>query len=215
MFEEALSKNAKNTLAALGKSNILKDACLAGGTALALQIGHRISVDFDFFTRKEFDEKILIQRLVKLPIKFQLERTEWGTILGYVNKTKFSLFYYDYPLLAKLRKFLNINVCDIRDIASMKIAAISDRGTKRDFIDLYFIIVVEKAFTLQQILALYDKKFKVLHQNKLHILKSLVYFEDAERDITPQMIKTVSWQQVKEFFEKEAKKIACGKINER
>lgn len=122
----------------------MKDAYLAGRTALALQIGHRVSVDFDFFTRKEFNEKIFIQRLVKLPVKFQAERTERGTILGFTDRTKFSLFYYDYPLLAKPREFLNINICDIRDIAPMKLAAISDRGTKRDFIDLYFIIVVEK-----------------------------------------------------------------------
>lgn len=213
MFEEALSKNAKNTLALLGKAGILKDAYLAGGTALALQIGHRISVDFVFFTQKKFDEKIFIQRLVKLPVKFRTERTDWGTILGFINETKFSLFFYDYPLLAKPQKFLGINICNIKDIAPMKLAAISDRCAKRDFIDLYFISAVEKFFTLCQILDLYDKKFKVLHQNKLHILKSLVYFEDAESDMSPKMIKNVVWRQIKEFFKKEVNKITEEKIN--
>jgi len=212
MFEETLQKNAKNTLALLGDSDILRDAYLAGGTALALQIGHRISVDFDFFTRKKFNEKIFIQRLVKLPIKFQTERTDWGTILGFADETKFSLFFYDYPLLAKPHNFLGINICDIKDIAPMKLAAISDRGTKRDFIDLYFILAVEKLFTLVEALDLYDKKFKVLHQNKLHILKSLVYFEDAELDAFPKMIKKVDWKQIKVFFEKEVNKIIKEKI---
>lgn len=206
MFEEVLPKNAKNSLALLGKSGILKDAYLAGGTALALQIGHRISVDLDFFTRRGFDEKIFIQKFTRLPLNFQLERMDWRTILGYVNKTRFSLFFYEYPLLAKPHKFLGINVCDIKDIAPMKMAAISDRGTKRDFIDLYFIIAIEKILTLQQIFNLYDRKFKVLHQNKLHILKSLVYFNDADVEKIPKMIKDVDWQEVKKFFEKETKK---------
>lgn len=212
MFEETLPKNAKNSLAILTKSGILKDAYLAGGTALALQIGHRISVDFDFFTRKEFDEKIFVQRMGRLPLGFELERTDWRTILGYINKTRFSLFFYEYPLLAKPHKFLGINICDIKDIAPMKIAAISDRGTKRDFIDLYFIIAAEKLFTLRQILDLYDRKFKILRQNKLHILKSLVYFDDADQNIAPKMLKNADWQEIKNFFNKEVKKFLSAGI---
>lgn len=212
MFEETLPKNAKNSLAILAKSGILKDAYLAGGTALALQIGHRISVDFDFFTRKEFDEKIFVQRMRRLPLDFELERTDWKTILGYINKTRFSLFFYEYPLLAKPHKFLGINICDIKDIAPMKIAAISDRGTKRDFIDLYFIIAAEKLFTLRQILDLYDRKFKILRQNKLHILKSLVYFDDADQNIAPKMLKNADWQEIKNFFNKEVKKFLSAGI---
>lgn len=212
MFEETLPKNAKNSLAILTKSGILKDAYLAGGTALALQIGHRISVDFDFFTRKEFDEKIFVQRMGRLPLGFELERTDWRTILGYINKTRFSLFFYEYPLLAKPHKFLGINICDIKDIAPMKIAAISDRGTKRDFIDLYFIIAAEKLFTLRQILDLYDRRFKILRQNKLHILKSLVYFDDADQNIAPKMLKNADWQEIKNFFNKEVKKFLSAGI---
>lgn len=89
MFEEVLSKNAKESLVLLGKSGILDDAYLAGGTALALRMGHRISVDFDFFTRKDFNESLFIKKLVSLPIHFQLERSGKGTILGYINKTRF------------------------------------------------------------------------------------------------------------------------------
>ena len=97
---------------------------------------------------------------------------------------------------------------DIKDIAPMKIAAIADRGTKRDFIDLYFIFAKTKILTLKETLGLYDKKFKALRQNKMHILKSLVYFEDAEKDKLPQMIKQVRWSSVKRFFISEQQKIA-------
>ncbi len=203
MFEEVLPQKAKESLAALGDSGILKDAYMAGGTALALGIGHRHSYDFDFFTRKEFDEKMLVQRIKKLIPGFELEKTDWRTIVGYIEKTRFTLFFYDYPLLFPTQKFLKINIVDPKEVAPMKIAAIADRGKKRDFIDLFFIIKKEKLLDLEECLKLYDKKFKLLRQNKVHILKSLSYFEDADQDETPQMIKEVEWQEVKDFFKKE------------
>jgi hypothetical protein len=205
MFEETLSKDTKSALAILGKSGVLKDAYLAGGTALALQIGHRVSVDLDFFTKKEFNERQFAEKMNKLSLNFQLEKLDWRTILGYVDKTKFSLFFYDYPLLSKPKRFLDTNIADVRDIAPMKLLAVSDRGIKRDFIDLYFIIAIEKIFTLSEVFNLYDLKFKTLPQNKIHILKSLSYFESAERMPMPKMLKEVNWREVKEFFIKEAK----------
>ncbi|MEK7537203.1 MAG: nucleotidyl transferase AbiEii/AbiGii toxin family protein [Patescibacteria group bacterium] len=205
MFEKVLPRDAKNSLALLGESGLLKDAYLAGGTALALHIGHRISVDFDFFTGKEFNHDYFVQKLTELPVSFQSERVEPGTIFGYLDKTKFSLFFYKYPLLVKTHQFLNLNISDIKDIASMKLAAISDRGMKRDFIDLYFIVVEEKLFTLEEVFGFYDRKFSILNQNKSHILKSLIYFDDADGQGMPQMLKQVSWTRVKKFFERETK----------
>ena len=207
MFEETISKKAKDTLAILGKSNLLKDSYLAGGTALALQLGHRISLDFDFFSKKKFNKDIFLQKISSLPINFELDRTEEGTILGYVNKTKFSLFFYSYPLLSSLKSFSGIKLADIKDITPMKIAAISDRGTKRDFIDLYFIIKIQKLYSLKEALMLYDKKFALLKANKFHIIKSLSYFEDANKDKMPRMIKDIKWKEVKKFFENEIRKL--------
>jgi len=195
-------------LAILSKDGILKSAYLAGGTALALHLGHRYSYDFDFFTPQKFDEEILVQQIAEALPNFSLERKNWGTILGYLGDVRFSLFFYNYPLLFKTHQFLGIDIADIRDIAPMKIAAIADRGTKRDFIDLYFIFAKTKNLTLREALDLYDKKFKTLRQNKIHVLKSLVYFEDAEKDKLPQMIKPVKWFLVKRFFISEQHKIA-------
>jgi len=93
MFETVLSKNAKKSLAILGESGLLKNAYMAGGTALALQINHRFSSDFDFFTQTEFNAAILPQRIKKIIPDFELDRTDWGTILGAIGKTKFSLFF--------------------------------------------------------------------------------------------------------------------------
>ncbi len=208
MFEQTIPTNAKKSLAILGESGLLKNSYLAGGTGLALQLGHRISVDFDFFTTEEFDEQKVVDELTKLPLSFHLERKEKNTILGAVGKTKFSLFFYDYPLLTKTEKFLDINIASIKDIAAMKLTAIADRCTKRDFVDLYFILAKEKLLTLKNVLELYDKKFKLLHQNRTHLLKSLTYFDDAEGTNVPKMLKPADWKEVKKFFEREVKHLA-------
>ncbi len=208
MFEKVLSKNERETLALLGQSGILQNSYMAGGTALALQIGHRFSYDFDFFTAKEFDENIMVQRIIKLLPDFRLEKKDWGTVLGYAGESRFSMFFYTYPLLFQTHGFSNVELADIKDIAAMKISAIADRGIKRDFIDLYFIVKVEKILTLTEVIKLYDKKFKILNQNKLHILKSLHYFKDAEEGEIPKMIKPVFWPEVKNFFKDEVRKLS-------
>lgn len=205
MFEQLLPQKAKNSLGVLGKSGLLKDGYLAGGTALALQIGHRVSVDFDFFTEKHFDSFELAGKISQIISGFVLDRAEKDTLLATFEKTRFSLFFYSYPLLEKPTIFSQIQIASIKDIAAMKLAAISSRGVKRDFIDLYFIIHEQKALSLKEIFELYDRKFAVLRHNKLHILRSLIYFAEADTTEMPKMLKPVEWREVKRFFERETK----------
>jgi hypothetical protein len=204
MFTKAISKATTDALALLGNSGMLSNAYLAGGTACALYFGHRYSFDLDFFTNQEFPTKIVVKQLEKLE-GFNLQRTTKWTILGSFPDVKFSYFYYPYPLIAKTLQFANIRIASLKDIAAMKIAAICDRGTKRDFIDLYF--TVKKEFPLSIILKFYDKKYKKLSNNLYTILKSLRYFVDADQQ-SVQMIEKISWEEVKEFFTKEVKKIS-------
>ncbi|OGE36325.1 hypothetical protein A3B45_02375 [Candidatus Daviesbacteria bacterium RIFCSPLOWO2_01_FULL_39_12] len=208
MFTNTLSKNASDALAILGKSGIFNSAYLAGGTACALQIGHRVSLDLDFFTEKEFDTEIILEQLKKLS-GFKLDETAKWTILGSFPKVKFSYFYYRYPLIKKTTTFSKINIASLEDISAMKIAAISDRGTKRDFIDLYFLA---KEFTLEQMLRFYDQKYGKLSDNIFHIMKSLDYFADADSQEDPKMLVSFSWEEVKEFFQKQAITLAKGKL---
>lgn len=203
MFTETISKQTAKNLALLGKSKILGNAYLGGGTALALQIGHRVSYDLDFFTEKKFKAQVFLRAMSGFQL-YRHERVEWGTILGRLGNVKFSLFYYPYPLLKKTSSFQNIHIASIPDIAAMKIAAISERGTKRDFIDLYFIF---QKFTLAEVLNFYNRKYQKLSSNLIHIKKSLVYFEDAENDPMPKMITLVFWEKVKNYFQKEIKNI--------
>ena len=204
MFEETFVKGAKDILALLGRSGILQEAYLAGGTAAALQLGHRISVDFDFFTTKEFIPKEISAALSKLG-SFDEEQESKGTLLGKFEGVNFRFFIYKYPLIFPAQKYLSVSIADIRDIASMKIDAIASRGAKRDFIDLYFIC--KSGYQLTDILDFYDKKYGRLSSNRIHIQKSLVFFNDAEPDEMPRMLKDVKWEKVKDFFEEEIKKI--------
>lgn len=208
MFEQVLPGNAKKSLDSLGQSGLLKKAYLAGGTALALQIGHRVSVDFDFFTEEHFNAAVLSNKLSQKAQGFTEDRKERDTLLGVIDKTRFSLFFYNYPLVAKSVEFLDIDIANIQDIAAMKLAAVSDRGIKRDFIDLYFIVCKEKVVSLEEVFSLYDKKFKALDKNVMHLLRSLTYFEEAEQTNIPKMLKAVKWQDVKKFFEIETKYLA-------
>ena len=204
MFEQAISKQTSKNLELLGKSEILSDAYLAGGTALALQIGHRVSYDLDFFKEKKFKAQVFLKKISQIK-DYQHERIGWQTILGKLGDVKFSLFYYQYPLLEKPVKFKDINIAGIVDISAMKIAAISERGMKRDFVDLYFIL---QKIQLDNVLEFYERKYKKLASNLVHIKKSLVYFIDAEDEDMPKMLRQVSWKEVKKFFEQEIKKIS-------
>lgn len=89
-----------------------------------------------------------------------------------------------------------------KDIGAMKIAAVMDRGTKKDFIDLYFLS--KKGIDFENCFEVYEKKYHALANNIYSIITSLSYFVDAETSEMPKMIKKISWEDVKKFFEKEA-----------
>lgn len=201
MFEQTISKETAKSLALLGKSKILKDAYLAGGTALALQIGHRISYDLDFFTDQKFKTHSFLEKIGKFK-NYKHEQTSWQTVLGRLGDVKFSLFYYGYPILKNPSVFKGVKIASIPDISAMKISAICERGTKRDFVDLYFIL---QEISIDKIFKYYDKKFKRLAVNIIHIKKSLVYFVDAENEPMPMMLKEVEWADIKKYFKKLAK----------
>jgi len=135
-----------------------------------------------------------------------VEREAWGTILGILGDTKFSLFYYKYPLLYPTIEFDGIHLAEIRDIGAMKIDAIASRGTKRDFTDLYFI--VKKCGRLKDLLSVYDQRYKKLETNKVYIIKSLTYFVDADKEEDPRMlVRDYNWQAVKKYLIEEAEKL--------
>ena len=205
MFEEALVGRTKDHLALLGRSGLFKDAYLAGGTAVSLQLGHRISVDFDFFTRRDFTPRTFATELAELG-SFKEEQADRGTVLGTFKGVKLSLFLYDHPLIDAFVPYLNLKLAGLRDIAAMKIDAIGSRGAKRDFIDVYFIC--QSGYSLSDLLGFYKQKYGRLVSNLFHVQKSLAYFDDAEKEDTPQMLKKTGWEEIRQYFVDEVKKLA-------
>ncbi len=200
MPNESIAKPAKLILEKIGKSQAVKDFYLAGGTALAIQLGHRESIDLDWFSRKDFSNDGLKKAMADLG-RFELTGESPGTIHGMLDGVKVSFFHYDYKLLFPFISFKGINLADERDIAAMKIEAISSRGGKKDFIDIYFLL---KKYKLGELMGIFEKKYKDIKYNKLHLLKSLTYFYDAESEPMPKMLKPVGWEPVKEKIAKTA-----------
>ena len=209
MFGSTLSDHAQKTLALLGKSGLVNQAYLAGGSALALHFGHRYSFDFDFFSPDEFDPIKLSSELKKLG-KFKTTTAKGISLIGEFNTVKISYFQYNYPLIGKKTEFLNVYIASIMDIAAMKIVAIMDRGTKKDFVDLFELN--KQGFDTDKVFEFYDKKYHVLKENKYSIIRSLQYFDDAENSEMPEMIRPITWEEVKDFFAKETIKLAKKEI---
>jgi len=192
-------------LALLGKQNFFKKTYLAGGSSLALQLGHRRSIDFDFFTDQAFeliDVKVILNKIGKYTGEHEAPKT----MVGRFNEAKFSLFYYPYKLIDKTKDYQGINLASYEDIAAMKLVAITDRGTKKDYIDLYFL--AKKCFPIEKMFTFYDKKYHNFEINKVTLLKALQYFDDADGSEMPEMIEKVDWEEIKKFFQKETVRIA-------
>ena len=196
---EVITSSTEQTLHHLSTASLLSDFYLAGGTGLALQLGHRISEDLDFFTTDLFNEDALIQRIQRMP-DFSVVAKAPSTLHANIQGTKVSFLGYAFPMLFPLTRFLEVHIADAGDIACMKISAIASRGTKRDFVDLY---ASAQRWGLAELLRLFDRKYAQTAYSQIHILKSLTFFEDAEKDPMPHLLTPVDWGEVKRFFLRE------------
>ncbi len=197
MFIEVLPEHLPGHLETLSKSGILAPFYMAGGTGLALQLGHRRSVDLDFFTIAAFDPSGTAIKLTSIG-HFIIESKSSGTLHGLFQNINLSFFIYPYPLLKDFHHFSGVAIADAIDIGCMKIDAISSRGSRKDFIDLY--VICREIAPLNEMLIFFEKKYRGIEYNKMHILKSLIYFDDAEQEPMPLMLKAIEWDDVKEFF---------------
>ncbi|MFA5961198.1 MAG: nucleotidyl transferase AbiEii/AbiGii toxin family protein [Parcubacteria group bacterium] len=187
----------------LVSSGIVKDFYLAGGTALAIQLGQRESIDLDWFTEKEFSLGKLKGQLADTG-NFEVVSEAPGTLHGILDGVKITFLYYNYSPLFPFIAFEDAKLADERDIAAMKVDAISSRGSKKDFIDLYFLL---KKYSLEEIIGFFEKRYANIHYNKMHILKSLVYFEDAQNEASPVMLQRADWEEIKKVIQKEVNRL--------
>lgn len=211
MFAAVLSQTAQNALAILGKSGLLSQAYLAGGSALALHLGHRRSEDFDFFSLQEFSPDKLREALSGLGT-FETTFAKGITLLGVFEGIKFSYFQYEYPLLSPLVSYSGVSIAHPRDIAAMKLAAIMDRGKKRDFVDLFMIS--HQGLSFDKVFQLYDQKFHALESNAFSLLRAMNYFDEADTTDMPEMLTPLTWDEVKKFFQNESMRLAKKYLEE-
>lgn len=193
MHRDILESDTKRVLETLVRADVLQDFYLVGGTALALQYGHRKSIDLDFFSPHDFLLPGLRANMAVLG-DYTLENEAPGTLDGVLDNVKLTFLRYPYPPLFPLIMWEGISLADPRDIACMKIDAISARGSKKDFIDLYVLL---EQYSLKEILTMFEEKYADIHYNTLHLLKSLTYFEDAETEPMPVMLRPIEWNAVK------------------
>jgi len=202
MFEKAIDSKTRQVLRKIRETQVLDNFYLAGGTALSLILGHRKSIDLDFFSFSFPKFEILVAKLKTLNPK--VINQDRGTLDLYIDDVKVSFLEYKYPLVGDFLEFDQVKVASLEDIACMKLSAISSRGSKKDFIDLYFIL---QKFSLGELLDLFEKKFKGVNYQMSHILKSLVYFEEAEKQPDPEFLVDVDWNEVKSFLEGKVKEL--------
>ncbi|MCL2131592.1 MAG: nucleotidyl transferase AbiEii/AbiGii toxin family protein [Lentimicrobiaceae bacterium] len=154
----------------------LSDFILAGGTNLALQIGHRKSVDLDMFAHKSFETEHLIDYLHKRYAMQVDVRKERDTIIGSIDGIKVDMIAHIYPLLHPPLIDESVRMYSLLDIACMKLVAISDNGTRlKDFADIAYL---STRISLLDMLLAYERKYN--RPNYFHAIKGLSYFEDID-----------------------------------
>jgi len=167
------------------------DFLLVGGTSLALQIGHRISIDLDLFTTSKVDIDAIPNQISHFDKIKIINRTP--SILNlFIGNVKVDFVSYTYPFLHSPVLVDDLKLASIEDIAAMKLAAIVGRGSKKDFIDLFFLL---QRYTLIQLLEFYNSKYP--DGSDFLVYKSLTYFEDADIEPMPNMIQAIEWATVK------------------
>jgi hypothetical protein len=171
---------------------------LAGGTALALQVGHRVSVDFDFFAGNEFDPVAILRTVQTTSAEVQSLKLEPGTAVMIVDGVKVSLFQYPYPFAEPMELFNGTKVAGAVDIAGMKLIAIMQGGARRDFVDLYTVL---RTTPFRVVAHNAIQRFGPTLIEPVIIGKALVWFADADEQPDPVYLgKPLQWSAIKRFF---------------
>jgi predicted nucleotidyltransferase component of viral defense system len=183
---------------------------LVGGTALAIYFGHRRSLDLDWFTEDHISDPLrLAQDLRDEGVAFRTGHTERGTLHGAVGGVRVSLLEYRYPLLKPPISWPEFGTCmaSLADLACMKLSALAQRGSKKDFVDIYALSLKHKP--LRELLRLYQQKYAVA--DVAHVLYGLAYFHDADKERMPKMLWDADWRTIKRTIQEWVREIAGGR----
>ena len=194
LYLETVESSTLELLKKLQRLPVLEQTRLVGGTALALQLGHRKSIDLDFFGTVDCEAEYLRESIAGIASLTILKESPHIHIY-IVDGIKVDIVNYKYPWLDDVVLEQGLRLASVSDIAAMKITAIIGRGTKKDFIDIAFLL---HHFSLEEILHFYAAKYN--DSSVFMAMKSLAYVDDAEADPMPDMFVNQSWQQVKAYI---------------
>ena len=204
---EVLTAVQRKVLRQLGPMTVQRQFYLVGGTALALRFGHRHSVDLDWFTGERIADPIrLAQDIRDEGVSFVTGHIERGTLHGSVLSVRVSFLEYRYPLLQPLTSWPEFGclLASLDDLACMKLSAAAQRGSKKDFVDIYALGLRHKP--LQDMLRLYQKKYSV--HDIVHVLYGLTYFDEADRERMPRRLWDADWRIIKKTIQGWVREIA-------
>jgi len=206
---ETITPTMRGLMVWIGRQPFAKRFYLAGGTALALQVGHRRSVDFDFFSETDEVQARTRQELIRAFSDLQVEIVENadGNLLLLVQGMHTGFFSYSYPLLDPVRMVENIGVASLLDLGLMKLDAVMGRGSRKDFFDLY---VIAERMPLQELLQAGERKYPQVRDFALMALEGLLQFDNVDRDRQPELLSDLPWEKVRAFFMDQGK--ALGEI---
>lgn len=164
---------------------------LVGGTSLALQIGHRKSEDIDLFGRAVFNHDEIMEILNELGT-LKLIKRSGNILICSLNDIKIDFVNYSYPWLEEPIIRDGIRMAGLKDIAAMKLNAIAGRGSRKDFVDVYYLL---KYYSIDDLISFYLEKYN--DGSEFLVRKSMTYFDDAEREAMPRMMEDVTWQEIR------------------
>ena len=200
MHSEVLSERQLSLLPRLGAFAGANGFYLGGGTAVALYYGHRRSVDFDWFTSQILaDPLALAERARRSGLDVSDPQVAPGTLHGLVDSVRVSFLEYAYPLLSDPTDWpeYQMRLASLDDLTCMKLAAVAQRGSRKDFLDLY--VLATEHVPIRSALELYQHKYGT--QDIAHVLLGLSYFDDADSEPPPVLLTDLSWEEVKRQFQ--------------
>jgi hypothetical protein len=208
MHWETITPSMRKIMMVFGKSQIAEHFYLAGGTALSLQIGHRLSVDLDFFS-PDLDIPSVTETLRASLEKHSpiLADSAWGNLVFVAEKVRVGFYGYGYPLIEPLSQAEGVSLASITDIGLMKLDALMARASRKDFHDLYAIC---QRMPLRNLLDVAQIKFAHVRDFEAQAVRHLVYFERADQETPVPLIEEVSWEHVKEYFQNQAKNLGAS-----
>jgi hypothetical protein len=191
LYYQTIDSKTLELLKNLQELPTLSKMRLVGGTSLALQIGHRKSIDIDLFGELNVAYEVLLDELGSIGKLRPLNNSK-NIHCFLIDDVKVDIVNYTYPWLSSQLEMDNLVLAKVEDISAMKLNAILGRGSKKDFIDLYFLL---KQFSLKELVHFYNLKYK--DGSEFLVLKSLVYFEDADVEEMPVMFDPINWEEIK------------------